>query len=144
MKKLTFTILFLVFISLAMQAQDVSKQLIGKWALSELKLADAKGKGIKKMTNEQKTQLEDMKEIFLKQKMVNEFMADGSMTVSVISDDEPKRRTWKIIGKELEVINTKSDKIEKIPFKIKKEILELTNGDGSKGAFLVLVFKKVK
>ena len=52
MKKVTLITLFLMCLTFAVKAQDVSKQLVGKWTLSDLKLVDKAGNDLKKMTKE--------------------------------------------------------------------------------------------
>ncbi len=142
MKKLTFTTLFLVFISLAMQAQDVSKQLIGKWKLSDLKIADKAGKDLKKMTSEQKKNLDDIKPMFLDGTMVMDFMADGSMTSPMT---QGKKTTWKIVGKQLEMTTENEDKknVNKSRIKVVNGIFEMIpDSPRADGTYLVFVFKK--
>ena len=143
MKKVTLITLFLMCLTFAVKAQDLSKQILGKWTLSDVKLSDKAGEDLKKMTSEQKEQLEKMKEMFLKNKMVQEFMADGTMILSGPYGDD--KRNWKIVGKELQVKNKEGKRGENMLVKIKNDFLELvTELSVGENASLVFILKKTK
>ena len=142
MKKVTLITLFLMCLTFAVKAQDISKQLVGKWTLSDLKLVDKAGNDLKKMTKEQKKDVTETKAMLMDGTLVFDFMADGSMTSPMYAGG---KNTWKIVGKQLEVTSEKEGKstVEKSKVKIINGVFEMTTPPARlDGTLLVLMFKK--
>jgi len=136
MKKSIFALAFLLIsvFSVQVQAQDLSKKMIGKWSLVDVKLIDPQGKYVK-LTPE----IMEFKKMAMSKPSKMEFKSDGTyiQIEDGVVDPISKNATWKVVGNEVTIQRGNDSEPEKGTVRIVKGDMELI----VLGA-LVMVFKK--
>ncbi len=136
MKKITLFFVILFALSFSVIAQNIEKEIVGKWKMVDIKMLDAKTAKPLKLNAKETKEFNESKKLFLgDDRMVLEFK-DGQMDM-LPSQGEPKAYTIKgktiKVGEESEVyINIVSKK------------LELSMGPAEAGKMAVGVFEKQK
>lgn len=141
MKKIILlSTLFVVALLFNLNAQNLEKEIIGKWKTIDVKVVDEKGKPLK-LTADLKKELAQAKEMFAgKDALVFEFK-DGKMNaVPAEGEGQP----YKINGNFLDIEASGETPATHSPITIVKGILEMAPLPAEGGKMMVLVMKKQK
>jgi|GEM_PF-2631568 len=139
MKKSILSLAFLLIsvFSVHVQAQDLSKKMIGKWSRVDVKLTDPQGKYVK-LTPE----VMETKKMLMSKSMKMEFKSDGTFIQTEDGVVAPTRNTtWKVVGNELTFLTTKEGSDSEPE---QKTTVRIVKGDMEVGMIggMILVFKK--
>lgn len=140
-KSFLLSVLFVLAFLGNLNAQNIEKEIVGKWKLVDLKWVDASLKPIK-VTPAMKKELADAKKMFMSETALAFEFKDGKMN-AIPAEGESK--PYKINGKFLDVeTSSESEELpmKNVPVNIVKGNLEMAPIPAEDGKMMMMIFKK--
>ncbi len=140
MKKIfLFTLITLFALCFSVSAQKSDSKLVGKWAMTDVKVTPEKGGKLSPEQKEMEKMIKKMMQEEGSEGLGMEFKSNGDL---VSGKEKKAEATWKTAGNEIHKTDKSSGKVEKVRYKLAGKKLEMTILPAENGVFMTMVLEK--